>query len=283
MTEIAVVILSFEGRDTTLRCLRTVAAQEGADFDVLLWDNGSTDGTAEAVRDEFPDTIVHAHRWNLGVAGGRNAAADMAIETFEPDYLLFLDNDLELREGFIQAMRGPFDSDDRLAQTQAKLLFSHDPERLNDGGGCRIQFWLGRTQPVGYGEIDRGQYDRPARCVAGGGAMMVRTEVFRRLAGFDEAFSPTGPEDLDFSLRAHAAGYHAVFVPAAVAYHTPSHTRPAGYSPVLRVSHWAEFCRRHAGPAQRVGFLLFGAPLMYARTHIALWLRSRQTGTRVQE
>jgi GT2 family glycosyltransferase len=180
-------------------------------------------------------------------------------------------------------MRRPFDGNDRLAQTQAKLLFSHDPKRLNDGGGCRIQFWLGRTQPVGYGETDRGQYDRPARCVAGGGAMMVRTEVFCRLGGFDEAFSPTGPEDLDFSLRAYAAGYHAVFVPEAVAYHTPSHTRPVGYSPVLRVRLWWEFCRRHAGPAQRLGFLLFGAPLMYARTHIYLWLRSRGAGTRVRE
>ena len=277
MTEIAVVVLTFNRCDTTLRCLRTVAAQEGADFGVLLWDNGSTDGTAGTVREEFPEVVVRAHPSNLGVAGGRNAAAAAAIESFRPDYLLFLDNDLELREGFIQAMRRPFDSDDRLAQTQAKLLFSHDAERLNDGGGCRIQFWLGRTQPVGYGEIDRGQYDRPARCVAGGGAMMVRAEVFRRLAGFDEAFSPTGPEDLDFSLRAYEAGYHAVFVPEAVAYHTPSHTRPTTYSAALRVRHWLEFSKRHASNGQRLGFLLVGLPLMYARTQLALGRHRNRT------
>ena len=277
MTEIVVVVLAFNRCDTTLRCLRTVAVQEGADFGVLLWDNGSTDGTAEAVRDEFPDVVVRAHPSNLGVAEGRNAAAAAAIERFRPNHLLFLDNDLELREGFIRAMHRPFDSDDQLAQTQAKLLFSHDPERLNDGGGCRIQFWLGRTQPVGYGEIDRGQYDRPARCVAGGGAMMVRAEVFRRLAGFDEAFSPTGPEDLDFSLRAYESGYHAVFVPEAVAYHTPSHTRPTTYGAALRVRHWLEFSRRHASNGQRLGFLLVGLPLMYARTRLALWRRRNRT------
>jgi GT2 family glycosyltransferase len=268
-----VVILTFDGRDTTLRCLRTVASQEGPEFDVLLWDNGSTDGTVEAVRDEFPDVVTHSHPSNLGVAGGRNAAAGLAVEEFEPDYLLFLDNDLQLRQGFIQAMREPFDEDQGLAQTQAKLLFAHDPRRLNDGGGCRIQYWLGRTQPVGYGETDRGQYDRRTRCVAGGGAMMIRTDVFRSLAGFDETFSPTGPEDLDLSLRARQAGYHALYVPEAVAYHTPSHTRPAGYSPSLRVRHWWEFCRRHAGPIQRLGFLLVGAPLMYSRTRIGLSLR----------
>ncbi len=275
MPEIAVVVLSLDRRDTTLRCLRTLEAQEEADFGVLLWDNGSGDGTVEAVRKELPGVVVEAHPSNLGVAAGRNAAAALAMERFQPDYLLFLDNDLVLCQGFIQAIHRPFETDETLAQTQAKLLFEHDPLRLNDGGGCKIQFWLGRTQPVGYGELDHGQYDHPTRCVAGGGAMMVRADVFRRLGGFDEVFGPTGPEDLDFSLRAYEAGYHAVFAPDAVAYHTPSHTRPTVYSAGLRVRHWLEFCRRHAGPVQRLGFLLFGAPIMYARTLITLRRRRR--------
>jgi GT2 family glycosyltransferase len=278
MTEIAAVVLTFNRRDATLRCLRTMAAQQRADFGVLLWDNGSKDGTAEAVRDEFPDVLVHAHPFNLGVAGGRNAAAGVAIERFESDYLLFLDNDLELREGFIRALRRPFQESDRLAQTQAKLLFRHDPKRLNDGGGCRIQFWLGKTTPVGYGEIDRGQYDLPTRCVAGGGAMMVRTSVFRSLGGFDEAFGPIGPEDLDFSLRAYQAGYHALFVPEAVALHTPSHTRPAEYGARIRVRHWLEFSSRHSRPMERLGFRFVGAPLMFARTRLAH--RRRRTSGR---
>ncbi len=108
--------------------------------------------------------------------------------------------------------------------------------------------------------------------------MMVRAEVFRRLAGFDEAFSPTGPEDLDLSLRAYEAGYHAVLVPEAVAYHIPSHTRPTTYSAALRVRHWLEFSRRHASSGQRLGFLLVGLPLMYARTRLALRRRRNRTG-----
>jgi GT2 family glycosyltransferase len=107
--------------------------------------------------------------------------------------------------------------------------------------------------------------------------MMVRADVFRELAGFDAVFSPTGPEDLDFSLRAYAAGYHALFVPEAVAYHTPSHTRPTTYSAALRVRHWIEFSRRHASKGQRLGFILFGLPLMYARTQASLWRRHKNT------
>lgn len=277
MNEIAAVILAVDRPEATRRCLDSVLAQQGVDLGVLLWDNGSAEGLAAALRPLYPSVTVHAHPTNLGVAGGRNAAARLAMRSFEPRFLLFLDNDLELREGFARALRGPFDQDDELAQTQAKLLFSHDRERLNDGGGCRIQFWLGRTTPVGFGEIDRGQHDRPTPCVAGGGAMMVRADVFERLGGFDELFGPFGPEDLDFSLRARQAGHHALYVPAAVAYHTPSHTPAPGYSPATRVRHWREFSRRHAGVLQRWGFSLVGAPLMYLRTLVALQRRKRSS------
>ena len=277
MSDIAVILLTIDQRETTMRCLETVLTQQGADFGVLLWDNGSSDGTCEAVEASWRQVVVNRSPVNLGVAAGRNAAAQMALREFGPPrYLLFLDNDLELRPGFVSGLREPFASDGRLAQTQAKLLFSHDPERLNDGGGCRIQFWLGRTTPVGYGQADTGQYDRPRRCIAGGGAMMVRADVFRQLEGFDETFGPFGPEDLDFSLRVREAGYHALYVPGAVAFHTPSHTRPLGYGPAVRVRHWLEFTRRHANAAQRLGFLLVGAPLMYVRTLLALWLRERR-------
>jgi GT2 family glycosyltransferase len=59
----------------------------------------------------------------------------------------------------------------------------HDRARLNDGGGARINYLLWRTTPVGYGELDRGQYDRVRECVSCGGAMMVRRDVFEELGG----------------------------------------------------------------------------------------------------
>lgn len=272
-TRIAVAILSFNQREQTLRCLRrllALAPVEGP-FDVLLWDNGSVDGTAAAVAEEFPEVLVEACPENLGVAGGRNAAARLAIERFDPAFLLFLDNDIVVEPGFVASLAAAFHGPggERVGQAQAKLRLADQPERLNDGGGCRIQFWLGRTRPVGYGEVDRGQRDAPAQCVACGGAMMVRTRLFEELGGFDESFSPFGPEDLDFSLRLQEAGWEAWYIPAAMGFHDVNHTfGAAGYSEDYarhRAKHWMTLMRRHASPLDWLGFVFVGVPLIAGR------------------
>jgi len=275
-TRIAVVILTFNQREQTLRCLhhlRECAHAEGP-FEVLLWDNGSVDGTADAVQAAFSSVLVHHCPDNLGVARGRNAAARLAVRLFDPALLLFLDNDIVVREGFVASLRQPFlePANGKVGQTQAKLRLADQPDLLNDGGGCRVQFWLGRTRPVGYGEVDRGQHDVPAPCVACGGAMMVRTALFRELGGFDEQFSPFGPEDIDFSLRLQAAGWEAWYIPAAVGFHDVNHTFGAsGFSEEYaahRARHWLRLMRRHASLLDWAGFMFLGVPLIAGRVVI---------------
>ena len=263
---IAVVILNYRQPDLTLGVLASLARSEGEPFRVLVRDNGSggDDDTVERVRAAYPDVQVEAGRENLGVAGGRNAAARRAIELWNPEYLLFLDNDMEVEPAFVAELARPLDRDPGVAQTQAKLRYMDDPERINDGGGCRIVWWKGATEAVGKGEIDRGQYDEEKPCMACcGGAMMVRTRVFTELGGFDEAFNPFGPEDLDFSLRVLAAGYRNLYVPTAVTYHKVMHTGVAGYDATYarnKVRNWFRLLRRHATLPQRLGFYLIGGP-----------------------
>lgn len=270
---IAVIILTVNQRDQTLRCLEHLNRDRGSspEFDITVWDNGSHDDTAAAVREADPAATVLVSETNLGVAGGRNAAAKVVIEKDNPDFLLFLDNDMSVCPGFVGALAAPFNDENGAAigQTQAKLRLSDDPERLNDGGGCHIRFWLGRTRPVGFGERDQGQYDTPARCQACcGGAMMVRTDLFVELDGFDETFNPFGPEDLDFSLRLQERGYEAWYIPEAMAFHDVNHTVGAGFSEdyaALRSRHWLRLMRRHATALDWIGFFVIGIPSIALR------------------
>lgn len=99
--------------------------------------------------------------------------------------------------------------------------------------------------------------------------MMVRADLFKRLGGFDTLFDPFGPEDIDFSLRLQGAGYRALYVPRALAYHEVSHSFEGGdYTATyahLKARHWLRFLRRHGTPLQKAGFYLVGAPLIALR------------------
>jgi GT2 family glycosyltransferase len=270
-TKISVVMLTYNQRERTIQCLSTLKSIEEPPFDVLVWDNNSQDGTVEAVCEKFPEVLAHHHHDNLGVAPGRNAAGELAIKTFNPTHLLFLDNDMLVEPNFISALLQPFLEDETIGQTQAKLRFMDDKQRLNDGGGCNINFILGQTRPVGFGEIDRGQYNTIKECVACGGAMMIRSELFQQLGGFDSGFGMLGPDDLDLSLRVSESGYKVLYVPDAVAYHKVTHTYGGDFNETyarLKARNWFEFMRRHATLLERIGFILIGIPYIAIRVLI---------------
>src|SRR4030065_2289115 len=92
--EIAVVMLTMNQKDKTLRCLESFREVKEPLYRILVWDNGSTDGTEEAVREAHPEGLFYRAPLNLGVAGGRNAGAEQAIRDINPAYLLFIDNDI---------------------------------------------------------------------------------------------------------------------------------------------------------------------------------------------
>jgi GT2 family glycosyltransferase len=264
-SNLVVIILTYNQRQKTLKCLSTLLRREDIPFKVLIWDNNSRDDTLAAVQETFPDVSTHYSQSNLGVAEGRNASGTMAIRELGATHLLFLDNDIEVEDGFVKALYEPFEADTGLGQTQAKLRFMHDRSLINDGGGARVSFVFWRVKPVGFGKVDHGQYDAPHPCISCGGAMMVRSDVFQWLNGFDLLFGPFGPEDLDFSLRLQKAGYKAMYIPKAVGYHQVSHTFGEGYSEEYarhKSRHWLAFMRRHATPQEKVAFYLFGAPIL---------------------
>lgn len=276
--KIAALILTLNQRDTTLRVLESFGADERRRVRFLVWDNGSNDGTADAIRERYPEVHVHWNPVNLGVASGRNGAAKLAMELFDPEFLAFVDNDLVVTDGYLDALLQPMLDDPRVGQTQAKLRLLAQPHLVNDGGGCQVSFWRGLTRPIGMGEVDRGQYDEPRPCISGGGAMMVRAALFRELDGFDPIFDPVGPEDLDFSLRLQKAGHVALYTPAAMAYHEVGHTYSAGsYSQDyarIKARNWLKFMTRHATTVEKLGFYALGVPLITGR----LFLREAARG-----
>ena len=268
--DVAIILLTLNQGDKTIRCLTSLQAVTGPDFRIMLWDNGSSDNTIADVRANFPDVLTHHHPENAGVAAGRNMAVNFLRQRYAPRYLLFLDNDMTVEADFLEHLMAPFAADEKIAQTTAKILDMGNPRRLYGAGGCRVRFWLGDTTHNGYGEMDRGQYDSVRQCLPSGGCMLVRAAVFDELAGFTTVYDPYGPEDLDFGMRVTKAEYYGLFVPEAVVYHEsrPGRTFEGGaYTSQFaanRVRNWFTFMRRHASPGQKLGFYLIGIPVLLA-------------------
>src|SRR5687768_9863854 len=109
--QIVVIILTYNQKDKTLECLSALLCSKDILFNVLVWDNGSHDETIAAVNNAFPDVLAHYSEDNLGVAGGRNASAELAIRELRASHLLFLDNDILVEPGFVCALYEPFESD----------------------------------------------------------------------------------------------------------------------------------------------------------------------------
>jgi GT2 family glycosyltransferase len=268
LIHVAIVLLSLNQREKTLRCIESLVAIDYSRYRIILWDNGSTDGTSAAVTSAYPDVLVHHHYENVGVATGRNSAVAQLRWQFNPLYLLFLDNDMTVEPDFLGRLVAPFAGEPHLAQTTGKIRDMYDKRRLYGAGGCRVQFWLGNTRHNGYGELDTGQYDHIRRCLPSGGCMLVRTDIFDELGGFSSLYDPYGPEDLDFGLCVKKAGYYGLFVPSAIVYHEtrPGRTFEGGaYTAkfaVKRVQHWFIFMERHASRVQKLGFFFIGIPYL---------------------
>jgi GT2 family glycosyltransferase len=272
-SEIAVIILTINQKDKTLRCLESFRAVKAPNHSIILWDNGSTDGTMAAVQELYPDVICAGSPQNLGVASGRNAAAKLAVSRLDPAFLFFIDNDMIVSSGFLKILNAPFSQDPTLALTTGKIAcLGEDDEATSQqrviygAGGCKLSFWRADTSHIGYGEIDRGQYDTPGKCIVSGGCMLVRSSVFKELGGFDSVFDPYGPEDLDFGLRARAIGYHGRYEPDALVWHDtrPGRSFETGqytkrYA-ANRVRTWMLFMKRHASFVEKLGFYLIGGP-----------------------
>ena len=266
MIDVAVIILTCNQKQVTLRFLESFENVDQDRVGILVWDNGSSDGTMAAIESQFPDVKVRRSDENLGAAGGRNAGAQAAMELWEPEYFLFLDNDTVVTSGFIQSLRGPLEKCSAIGMTTPKIRQLDNPEMIDAAGGCHVQFYRGQTPAVGHGELDRGQYDTSRDCVAGaGGFTLVRTDVFEEVEGFDEGFDPYGAEDIDFSLSVKKAGYRCVYVPEALVYHKGTQTFESGqYSAEYarkKAENWYRLVQKHANPLEKAAFWLVGVPV----------------------
>jgi GT2 family glycosyltransferase len=213
---VSVVIPTWNGRALLDTVLPSLERQRYRDFETVVVDNGSADGTADHLRMRWPWAELVALPENLGFAAGVNRG----IERARGDYVALVNNDMELDPSFLGELVAALDAAPRAAAATAKMLRFDDRGAI-DGTGDTLR-WSGVVMPRGRVGRDRGQYDEPAEVFSAcGGAALYRRAAFEEVGPFDEAFFAQ-MEDVDWGFRARLLGYGCRYVPGAVAYHMGS-------------------------------------------------------------
>lgn len=210
---VSVAVVNYNGREHLDELLQTLDRQTFRDFETLLVDNASSDGSVAYVRNNYPWVRTLPQPDNLGFSRAVNLAARLSTA----QYLATLNTDLKLDSGWLGALTRAADADPGLAAVASKILLYHDPGSLNGVGGCMNR--LGYTWDRGMFEKDEGQYDEPADVLfASAGAALFRRGAFLAVGGFDERFFMYH-EDVDLCWRFWILGHRVATAPKAVAYH----------------------------------------------------------------
>jgi GT2 family glycosyltransferase len=230
LPRVTVVVPNFNGSAVLRECLKSIAALDYPSdrVDVVLVDNGSSDGSAALVRAEFPSVRVLAHDKNLGFAAACNAGARSARDA---EVLTFLNNDMRFERDFLRELVAPL-ARRECSATTAKILGWDG--RTIDTSGTGTTFVGIAVQP-GFGAPPRPEHDVARKTLfACGGAMAIDARVLLDVGGFDERYFAYY-EDLDLGWRMWILGHEIHYVPSALCYHHHSHTSKRFAPEVVRL------------------------------------------------
>jgi len=201
----------------TAECVRSLIAMKGDDYEILIVDNGSRDGSVDYLRNEFPQITLFPQERNLGFAAGCNVGMRHALaEGFE--YVLLINNDTVVDQPFLSALLDEAQRIPDAAILSPKIYWYDSPDRFWWAGGA-FSLWVGIARHVGRKQVDTGQFDSPGPIDwATGCALLIRCDALRQVGLFDERLFGNG-EDLDLSLRMRRVGYRIWFVPQARIWH----------------------------------------------------------------
>ncbi len=215
---VSVVVPNWNGERFLETCLSSLRRQSYEDFEVILADNGSTDGSVGFVEENFPEVRVVRLPQNRGFSAAVNAGIKASAPSAE--HVVLLNNDTEVDPGWLAALVEAAERRPEAGLFASKLVDFED-RRVLDGAGDALRK-SGLPLRVGHGEIDRGQFEREefvfSACAA---AALYRSSLFREIGLFDEDFF-SNCEDGDLSFRAQLAGHRCLYVPHSVVYHMGS-------------------------------------------------------------
>lgn len=227
MINIAVIIANWNGKKYLKDCFDSLLTQTCKNFKIIFVDNGSDDGSADFVREIYPETEIIQLEKNTGFAKGYNIGMAKALEDENIKYAIVLNNDTKLHENFIENMLDCSRRHPEAGSIQPKILNFFEKNKI-DCTGILLSF-DGVATNRGYRETDRGQFEKEEEIFgANAAAVLFARETLEKTQlrpgeYFDNSYFAFY-EDADLAWRMRMAGFKSFYCPKAVVYHVHSAT-----------------------------------------------------------
>lgn len=206
------MVVNWNRKELLRACLNSLKRQEGVPFEVIVVDNGSSDGSADMAERDFGTHVIR-NTENRGFC----AANNQGIEVARGEFIGLLNNDAEAEPGWLAALWRACTEAPDVGMAASKIVVWEDPGVIDKAG--HLIFPDGQNRGRGSGARDRGQFDRQEEVLwPDGCAALYRKAMLDQIGGFDEDFFAYG-DDAELGLRARIAGWRCLYTPQAVVRH----------------------------------------------------------------
>jgi GT2 family glycosyltransferase len=263
-----VIVLNWNGWRDTLECLGSLEKLDYPNYEVVVVDNCSTDGSVARIREAYPDVTLLQSGVNLGFAGGNNVGIRYALGR-EADYVWLLNNDTVAAPSALREMVDVALRDAGVGAVGSVLHYADEPDRIQAYGGGRVSLWSGISRHFTTLVPDEKLHYLAAA------SLLVRREVLERVGLLDDGFFLYW-EDTDYAFRVRKAGYWLAVAPGASVWHKESATL-GKKSAVLDTYFSASavlFFRKHS-PLPLVPICMGGGARFCKRVAQGDWKRAR--------
>jgi hypothetical protein len=239
-----VVITNYNGLSNLLECLSSIASAEADELEIVVVDNGSTDGSCQLVRSKFPNTRLILNDANLGFGHGTNQGSELLLEA-GADVLVMLNNDTVVGKDFFAHLERVLSRYPDAVAIAPKIRNYYHPEIIESAGGS-VTIWKGAPKPRGYGRNDSAVFDEEMMTASiSGPAIIVTRSLVERVGLLDPSYF-LGAEDVEYSLRILTSGAHIIYAPTVQLSHKAHQSGMSASSGSLSIALGNFFCTRNS-------------------------------------
>ncbi len=215
---VSIITINYNESEVTLDLLESIRKLSYPNYEVIVVDNASPKDNPDVIKEKYPEVTLIKSKENLGFAGGNN----LGVKQSKGDFLLFINNDTIVPEGFIEPLVETLQNDGTIGMVSPKIKFHWNPSLIQYAGYTPMNHWTIRNSSIGYHQNDDGRFDQAGETQSiHGAAMMVPKKVVDHVGMMTEIYF-LYYEEHDWAEMVKRAGYKIYYQPKSHILHKES-------------------------------------------------------------